>query len=278
MELSLPYQDAPKLKAPLGCSVVFHVVLFGAILSSTIFSRQGANWGGPGSQGSVTINLVGNVPAIPLPKPDITTNSRVVDNTKGLYQTEVQPKDIPAPQPKAPPPPDESNAIYLPKFDKYKQPEYLQGKPSKVLPNPTPPPKNAIPYGNGGSPQVPTSSFRPDQTKPGGISISGSSGGSFGSQFPWYVEAVQRRVGTNWQNAASTVDPSVSFAPPGTITFTILRDGTITNVQVTQSSGNQSVDMSAIRAVESSSPLDQLPSGYSGSSVNVEYVFEFHRQ
>jgi periplasmic protein TonB len=277
MEISFPYRDAPTLKAPLGYSVAFHVILFSAILSSVLFSRQGASWGGAGGAGTVTINMVGNVPAIPLPKPDVATNSRVVDNTKGLYQTEVQPKDIPAPQPKAPPPPDESKAIYLPKFDKYKQPEYL-GKPSKVLPNNAPTPKNAIPYGNGGAPQVPTSSFRPDQSKPGGISISGTNGGSFGAQFPWYVEAVQRRVSMNWQNAASTVDPTVSFAPPGTITFTILRDGTVTNIQITQSSGNQSVDTSAIRAVESSSPLDRLPDGYSGSSVNVEYTFEFHRQ
>lgn len=277
MEISLPYRESPNLKGPLGYSVAFHVILFGAVISSVVFSHPGASWGGAGSQGAVTINLVGNVPAIPLPKPDIATNSRVADNTKGLYQTETPPKAIPAPQPKAPPP-DESKAIYLPKFDKYKEPEYLRGRTSKVLPNPVPPPKNAIPYGNGGSPQVPTSSYRPDQAKPGGISISGSNGGSFGSQFPWYVEAVQRRVSMNWQNAASTVDPSVSFAPAGTITFTILRDGTVTNVQITQSSGNQSVDTSAIRAVESSSPLDRLPDAYSGSSVNVEYTFEFHRQ
>ncbi len=275
MEISLPYREAPNLKTPLGYSVAFHVILFGTLISSTVFSHRGASWGGAGSQGAVTINLVGNVPAIPLPKPEIATNSRVVDNTKGLYQTETPPKAIPAPQPKIPLP-DESKAIFLPKLDT-KKPEYL-GKPSKVLPNPVPPPKNAIPYGNGGSPQVPTSSFRPDQVKPGGISISGSNGGSFGSQFPWYVEAVQRRVSMNWQNAASTVDPSVSFAPAGTITFTILRDGTVANVQITQSSGNQSVDTSAIRAVESSSPLDRLPDGYSGSSVNVEYTFEFHRQ
>lgn len=273
MELSLPYQSAPNLKAPLGYSVVFHVILFGALISSAVFSHQGESWGGAGGQGTIDVNLVGSVPAIPLPKPDVTTNSRVVDNSKGLYQTEVQPKDLPAPQPKAPPP-DESKAIYLPKFDT-KKPEYL-GKPSKVLPNPTPPPKNAIPYGQGGAPQVPTSNFTLPQTKNGGMGISGTTGGAFGSQFPWYVEAVQRRVSSNWLQA--TVDPSISFAPRCTVTFTILRDGTITNIQVTQSSGNQSVDTSAVRAVQSSSPLDHLPGGYSGPSVNVEFWFDFHRQ
>ncbi len=266
MDLSLPYQSAPNLKAPLGYSVVFHVVLFGALISSAMFSHQGETWGGAGGQGTINVNLVGNVPAIPLPKPDVVTNNRVVDTTKGLYQAE--------PQPKAPPP-DESNAIYLPKFDKYKQPEYLKSKPSKVLPNPTPPPPNAIPYGNGGAPQVPTSTFMLNQSTRGGMGISGSSGGSFGSEFPWYVEAVQRRVSSNWLE--STVDPTVSFAPRCIATFTILRDGTVTNIQITQSSGNQSVDTSAVRAIQSSSPLDRLPAGYSGSSVNVEFWFDFHR-
>ena len=149
-----------------------------------------------------------------------------------------------------------------------------------MLPNPTPPPKNAIPYGSGGSPQVPTSSFRPDQnTKPGGISVAGSSGGSSGFHFQWYVEGVQRRLYINWQKEAATVDPSVSFAPAATLGFTILRDGTITNVQITQSSGNQSVDTAAIRCVEDSSPMDHLPAAYSGSSVDVVWDSgEFHRQ
>lgn len=274
MEISLPHSKAPNLKNPFGYSVAFHIILFGALISTAAFSHQGQLWGGAGGQGAININLVGNVPAIPLPKPEIATNSRVVDNTKGLYQTETPPKAIPAPQPKAPPP-DESKAIYLPKFDKYKQPEYL-GRASKVLPNPVPPPKNAIPYGNGGSPQVPTSTFMLNQSTKGGMGISGTSGGSFGDQFPWYVEAVQRRVSGNWLE--STVDPSVSFAPRCIVTFTILRDGTVTNIQITQSSGNQSVDSSAVRAIESSNPLDRLPAGYGGSSVNVEFWFDFHRQ
>ena len=275
MEISLAYRDAPALKAPLGYSVAFHLVLFGALISSALFSHPGDAWGGAGGEGTINVHAVGSIPAIPMPAPDVTTNSRVVDNTKGLYQAEVQPKAPPAPMPKAVPPPDESKAIYLPKFDKYKQPEYL-GKPSKVLPNPTPPPPNAIPYGMGGAPQVPTSSFMLDQNTKGGMGISGSNGGSFGSQFPWYVEAVQRRVSSNWLE--STVDPSVSFAPRCIATFTILRDGTVTNIQITQSSGNQSVDTSAVRAIQSSSPLDHLPAGYGGSSVNVEFWFDFHRQ
>ncbi len=85
MDLSVPHQSAENLKGPLGYSVVFHVILFGALISSTVFSHHGEVWGGAGGEGTINVNLVGNIPAIPLPKPDVVTTNRVVDNTKGLY-------------------------------------------------------------------------------------------------------------------------------------------------------------------------------------------------
>jgi len=56
-----------------------------------------------------------------------------------------------------------------------------------------------------------------------------------------------------------------------------LRDGTITNIQITQSSNDSSVDTSAIRAIQASSPLQSLPPEYSGSAVNVTFWFDYHR-
>ena len=88
-------------------------------------------------------------------------------------------------------------------------------------------------------------------------------------------DAVRRKISMNWLQ--STIDPSVTWAPRAQFTFQILRDGTVTNVQLTQTSGNRSVDNSALRAILSSSPVSSLPSGYSGSSVTVEFWFEFHR-
>lgn len=172
MELSLPYQSARTLKGPLGYSAAFHLLLSGAVLFGGIFAPHGEEWGGQGGQGAININLVGNVPAIPLPKPDVETNSRTVDTTKGLYQAEPQPVK----------PPDDANAIYLPKFDRDKTPQYIT-KPSKVLPNPEKTPPNAIPYGNGGTPQIPTSTFRVTQDTKGGMGVTGTSGGSLVRSF-----------------------------------------------------------------------------------------------
>lgn len=264
MELTFPRQSAMSLRSPLKFSAAFHALIIFGLVISTLLSHRGETWGGAGGEGTINMNLVGNIPAIPLPKPDVVTANRVVDDSKGLYKEEPQPKL-----------PDDSKALYLPKFEKYKT-EKPVSKPSRALENPTPQPPNAVPYGNGGAPQVPYTSFMMGQTSPGGMGISGTSGGAFGSEFLWYVEAVQRRVSSNWLQA--TVDPTISWAPRCVVTFEIQRDGTVADIQVTQSSGDQTVDQSAVRAVRSSNPLDQLPPAYRGSYVNVEFWFDFRRQ
>lgn len=268
------------LKRFLTYSVFLHCALGVLVVLSAYFSRPGENWGGPG--GSVTVGLVGNVPAIPLPRPEVQSPNRVVDNTKGLFKAKPEPLPKPAP-----------NAVPIPKFQKHKPPKYVSRpkklesltppepkyvtRPSKVLENKIPPPTNAVPYGAGGAPAVPTTSFAMGNTgaTAAGMSFGGAQGGNFGSHFPWYVQAVQRRISSNWLQSA--VDPSVAYAPRVIITFTILRDGTITNIQIQRSSNVYSVDSSAVRAVQASSPLQPLPGAYSGSEVNVQFWFDFHR-
>jgi len=61
------------------------------------------------------------------------------------------------------------------------------------------------------------------------------------------------------------------------MTFTILRDGNVTDVEITQSSGMPEVDRSALRAVLASSPLPPLPPDYAGNKVKVNLYFDFHR-
>jgi len=250
------------LKGPVSYSIAFHCAMAALLLFSGFLAKRGEPWGGPG--GSVTVGVVGSVPAIPMPRPEMETPNRVVDESKGLYKAE----------PKAPPKP-KPDATPIPKFERNKPPKYIT-QPSKVLENPTPPPPNAIPYGGGGTPTIPYTSFAmgAGQTA-AGLSFNGVGGGDFGSRFSWYVEAVQRRVSSNWLQ--STVDPSVAYAPRIVVAFDILRDGTVTNIQVMHSSNNGSVDNSAVRAVRESSPLNPLPPAYGGQRVSVEFWFDFHR-
>ncbi|MGB9334317.1 MAG: TonB family protein [Candidatus Acidiferrales bacterium] len=265
------YYEPPveNLKGALKLSAIFHAALFAGMIFLMKATPHENDWGGPG--GSISVGIVGSVPAavpaVPLPQPDTVTESRVVDESKGLYKTEPQPK------------PKVEDATPIPKFEKNKPPKYVS-KPSKLLENKTPPPTNAVPYGGGGTPAVPYSSATTFTMGSGstqaGMGFTGAGGGNFGQRYSWYVEAVQRRVSGNWLQA--TVDPGIHAAPRADITFQIMRDGTVANIQILQSSGNASVDTSAVRAIRASSPLQPLPGDYSGGYVSVDFYFDFRRQ
>jgi TonB family protein len=262
------HPGAESLKKPFFWSIVFHGLLLGSLTVSTIYSHRGDMWGSAGGgDGAVSVGLVAKLPGIMLPRPDVVTQSQVVDTTKGLYKAEP-----PKPQPKE----IEPDVKKIPEFAKEKTPKIVS-HPSKVFEDKTPPPTNAVPYGQGGSPALPyNSSFAMNngQSK-GGMGVSGPGGGDFAGRFPSYVDAVRNRISSNWLQ--STIDPTLQWAPKAMFTFQVLKDGTVTNVQMTQSSGNRSVDNSGLRAILSSSPVSALPSNYSGSSVTVEFYFEFKR-
>jgi len=208
----------------------------------------------------VTVGLVANL-AVPLPQPEVASQSQAVDTTKGLYKEETKPPEPPA---KAEP---------IPEFSKVKRPP--PSHPSRVFESNAPPPPNAVPYGRGGAPALSSSTFSMSGGVQGGFGMNGVGGGNFGARYSWYVEAVQRRISGNW--LVATVDPSVRQAPRVLVIFQVSRDGSISKIQVQQSSGNVSVDDSARRAVLGSNPLPPLPNDYAGSSVNVEFWFDFHR-
>jgi len=266
MDYAPHHPGAESLKKPFLWSMAFHALLFGSLTVSTIYSHRGDMWGSAGGDGAVTVGLVAKLPGIMLPRPDVVTQSQVVDTSKGLYKAEP-----PKPQPKE----IEPDVKKIPEFAKAKTPKIIS-RPSKVFEDKTPPPTNAVPYGQGGAPALPYSSFAVNNgPSQGGMGFNGPGGGEFAGRFPSYVDAVRNRISSNWLQ--STVDPSVRWAPRAMFTFQVLRDGTVTNVQMTQSSGNKSVDNSALRALLSSSPVSPLPSNYSGNSVTVEFYFDFRR-
>jgi protein TonB len=252
------------IRHSLAWSGLLHATLAGLLVVSALLSHRGEKWGGAGGGGgAVQLKLVGSMPAIPLPTPNVVTTSRVVDVTHGLYKSEPPPKI-----------PFQHKATKLPEFQKEKRPVWKTPRKSRILKDKSQPPPNAVPYGQGGTPNVPTSSFTLGDQTQGGMSMAGPSGG-FGQRFPWYVAAVRRRISSNWLQA--TVSPTIRWAPRAVINFEILRDGTIVNIQVMKSSGYPSVDASAVRAIQSSSPLNSLPGSYSGSYVDVEFWFDFRR-
>ena len=74
------------------------------------------------------------------------------------------------------------------------------------------------------------------------------------------MDVVRRKVSENWLKYE--VDPRITDARRVYITFDILRNGQPANVQVEQSSGVPSLDMSAVRAVQRIDTFGPLPGDY----------------
>jgi protein TonB len=106
----------------------------------------------------------------------------------------------------------------------------------------------------------------------GGI---GARSSTFGNQFGAYVQALQERISQKWR--ASELDQRLKGVPLCIVYFEILRDGRIQGLRVAQTSGNQELDLSALRAVTEASPFEPLPQGYQGSVAKMEVGFKLQR-
>jgi protein TonB len=246
-------------------SVLFHMGLTIALLVGVYIQRTAVPWGGTGGgNSSVKVNLVSSA-GIPMPQPTVATESATVDPTKGLYKEE----------PKKPPEP-KTDATKIPKFDKIKP--LPAAKASKIIENKTPPPDNAVNYGKGGQMSVPSGYSNTPGPLNGGMSIQGQGGGEFAARYPWYVESVRKRISENWLQ--TTIDPAVRSARTAhsVVTFTIARDGTVKNVRLDTSSGNRSMDDSAMRAMLSIEKMPQLPADWRGNTVDVIFDFDLGRR
>ncbi|MFQ5696022.1 MAG: energy transducer TonB, partial [Terriglobia bacterium] len=220
--------------------------------------QRGEQWGGPGA-GAIQVSAVRSVPGVPLPRPRVVTQNRSSD-VPAVHEAQPEPA-----------PPTRPQAVELPRLG---QPTQRPRPPRRREPErPVVTPPGAIPSSGGGPAPLPYTSF---QLRGGEAGLALGAGGAFGNRYSWYVDSVRRRISSNW--LVSTVDAYVQWAPRAVISFEILRDGTVVNIQTLRSSGVPSVDRSALRAVRESSPLDRLPSDYTGGKVAVEFWFDFRRQ
>ncbi len=261
--LTLPDERRDTLRGTLLVSLVLHGALFVLLVTYTMLGfhlgGRGPSWG---AEGATRMGAVTSLPGIPLPAPLLTTQSQVATQNPSVYKREPQPKEEPPPE-----------AQPIPKFKDMEKAERLERVNKRIQPKEEVPlPDNAVPAGLGGAP---TMSYTQMVTAAGTGGVAMGQGNAFGQQYAWYVAAMRGRISGNWLLA--TVSSSIVSAPRVYLTFEILRDGTITNVQITQSSGNPEVDRSALRAILASNPLPALPPDYRGGSVNVQFYFDFHR-
>ena len=254
------YSEHGQLRRPLVWSFGLHVAFAAFVVLYAIFvhSFRGEGWGAGGGGDAMGATLVS---AVPLPANPTETTNVLATESKGLAKS----------QPAVPV--KESEAIPIP--DKNAKTK-IKPAPVKTAtqrkPEPEQPESNQIPYGEGGPVSGPYT-MNAGGAK-GGFGFTGN-GGDFGSRFSWYVQAVQRKVSENWLKYQ--VDPRISEAKRVYLTFDIARDGHPSNVQIEQSSGVPSLDISAMRALQGIDTFGPLPAEYSGSKVSVEFWFDYKK-
>ena len=263
VSILVTHERRDKLGGTLVASAAMHAVLFVVLiaytgLGSSFGGGWGKNWGGGNS---TRIGAVASLPGVPLPAPMLATHNTLASENPGLHRTE--PASLPLPEPKA---------IPIPKFKTAVKPEKAERINTHIQKEKPVEADNAVPYGLGGQPSMNYTQMAGSAGQ-GGLSF--GEGGDFGERYGYYVASVRSRISGNW--LLSTVSPNIVSAPRLYMNFTILRDGNVTDVEITQSSGIPEVDRSALRAVLASNPLPPLPPDYSGNKVKVNLYFDFHR-
>ena len=79
---------------------------------------------------------------------------------------------------------------------------------------------------------------------------------------------MQQKIWTLWNQQIKS-----GFTHPIGVTFTILADGRVTDVEVTQPSGASLLDMAAQRAILNAQPFAPLPREYGTNRKTIRAVF-----
>jgi periplasmic protein TonB len=238
-------------------SLGFHAGVTALIILSAyvLTGPRGAEWGSGGGGSAMGVTLVSSVP---LPATNAPIQNVLANESKGVTKSQPKVEE------------NEPNAIPIPAKNakvKNKPPA-----PTNAKKEPPPQETNQAAFGEGGPVSGPYGSFAAGGAK-GGFDVNG--GGDFGTRYGWYVQQIQNKISENWLKYE--VDPRVTGGERVYITFQIARDGHPYNVQIEQSSGVPSLDISAVRALQRIDTFGPLPSDYSGSKLSVEYWFDYKK-
>lgn len=235
-------------------SLGVHAAVVGLVVLSGVWKLSSRNWGAEhASSGSVGVTMVSS---IPIPQREAPENPLANDSESNVPQAPAPVKlqaQVKAPEEKAIPIPDKTRKI-SPKMQSQSayRPPTQEYRPNQVY-SQTPQAVSSKMYG-----------------------VQGAAGSDIGVQsvlgfkWGWYVDLMRTRIAAKW----NTADVRALAAQTAGITFTIARNGSITNVKVSHPSGSFDLDTSAQRAVLDASPLPALPTDFDKSDATVELSFQ----
>jgi periplasmic protein TonB len=239
------------LGKPLFGSLLAHSVVVASFLLVWTIQKSLPEFGDDKiSHGAVGVSVTHT---IPIPSKEGRVN-RLANNTDSVVpqappEKKVQKKEV-VEDPKAIPLPGKP---VKPQPEKTRQPIY---KPEEISPNQL--------YSH-----TQAALKSPNIGMQGNEGIGVGPNSVIGQRFGYYVDLMRAQIARNWSTAGLAND-----SKQVTITFTILKDGTVRDAKIGRPSGNYSLDTAALRAVLASNPLPALPQGYDKDSAPVELTFQ----
>lgn len=91
-----------------------------------------------------------------------------------------------------------------------------------------------------------------------------------GTRLGWYAQIVRDLIARQW--LTNGLDANSERAP-AMVSFDIMRDGSVRNVRIVQSSGNPNIDSTAERAIYQAH-LPQLPPQVTDNSITAQFTFD----
>ena len=106
---------------------------------------------------------------------------------------------------------------------------------------------------------------------------SGFGDGSGIGDFPYayYVETLRGKISASWYS--SLVSPGLKGKYTAVVFFKIMRSGLVADLELEEKSGNDSLDLSALRAIRAAAPFPQLPPDFPGRYLGVHFEFVWER-
>ncbi|HEX9198885.1 MAG TPA: TonB family protein [Acidobacteriaceae bacterium] len=242
----------------IASSFALHAAFAALLAGWAWFSHTGQNWGDSSSTaGAIQATMVNDIP-LP-PKQPMNPDNVLATETPSPAPVAPTPKTVEVPKP---------DAIPIP--IKPAKPAKIADKtapPPPLHPQPAKPELNKAPTGEATGVRMAMSST---ETRAGTISV-GTPDSGFGSRFAYYVQQITQKVAQQWYTGM--LDPQAS-GHRVYITFQVERDGTPTNVQIAQRSGDATLDQTALNAVRHIDTFGPLPDAYTGNHINVTYYFD----
>jgi TonB family protein len=105
----------------------------------------------------------------------------------------------------------------------------------------------------------------------------GPGSGGIGGYFPYayYVDLLRNRISSSWYS--SLVAPGLKGKYVAGVYFIVRRDGAVSDLRLENSSGIDSLDLSARRAIENAAPFAPLPPDFPSQYLVVHFEFEWEK-